>query len=220
MSRVWKLFKRRPRVDVDAMMETARGLIDSGRRNEACTVLREVVAAVPNFGPAWRWLGATLVHTGDLVGAREALEQAKRFSPRNPEVDRSLAMLQQMEEQAAIAQRLGGSLMIGDKTAQVGEAVDRRIREMEKAERDPKAPICRICKRPCQILPKKLGHSEVGVQCERCSTFYCSGCLDKMLQSTAVVSCLGCRASKVKRPANGGQPQCDGFRIVYYQPAS
>ncbi len=103
-----RLFKRGPRVDVDAMMERARGLIDSGSKEQACEVLEVLVRAKPEFGPAWHWLGTTLVHTGDLVRAREALEKAKRLSPHNTEIDTSLGMLEEMENSAAIAHRLGG----------------------------------------------------------------------------------------------------------------
>lgn len=215
---MFSFFKKGPRVDVDVMMEEARRLINNGNKEQACKVLEALVKAKPEFGPAWHWLGATSLRTGDLVRAREALEKAKRLSPHNTEVNESLHRLQLIEDQAATAQRVGGSLIIGGARAKVGDKViNRRIREIEKAERDQDAPICRICKRRCIILPEKVGNSAVGVQCERCSTFYCSTCLDKMFRYTAVLSCLGCKASKVQRPVAGGEHLCEGFRRTHYK---
>ena len=77
----------------DVMMERARGLIENGSKEQACAVLEVLVGARPEFGPAWHWLGVTLLQAGNLVRARQALENAKRLSPQNKEVDKSIFIL-------------------------------------------------------------------------------------------------------------------------------
>ncbi len=216
MSGIFRFFKRSPRIDIDAMMESARPLIENGHNEEACEVLERLVAAEPRFGPAWHWLGLASMHSGRLVRARQAIEEARRLSPSDEEIATLLRSLESSERLAAIMQRTGGQVLMGEGgDARVVESVEHKIRELDAAERHPTSPECRICHMQARVSAAKSPAVKRGIRCERCSTFYCGGCLDDMLRYSGI-TCLGCRAAKAYRPEGGGEVRLEGFRQEYH----
>jgi formylglycine-generating enzyme required for sulfatase activity len=59
----------------------------------AAALFRAVVAADPNNGLAWHFLGQSLAQTGDLVGARKAYEKSLIVTPSGDVADRTRSLL-------------------------------------------------------------------------------------------------------------------------------
>ncbi len=83
-----------PARNVAARTDQAAQAFQAGDYNRAASLFREVVAADPKNALAWHFLGQSLTHIGDLMGARKAYQRALEVAPAGSEVsDRTQAML-------------------------------------------------------------------------------------------------------------------------------
>src|SRR5580658_787699 len=64
-----------------AQLQFAGSLLQQGKRDEAISRLRALVAAAPKLAHAHRLLGVALEETGDLLGAETAFRKALAAQP-------------------------------------------------------------------------------------------------------------------------------------------
>jgi len=83
--------------------ERAVLLIEEGKYRAAESVLQEVIAADPTFGPARNNLGLVYSRTGDLHPAAWQFEEASRLMPRRAEPHNNLGLLWDRADQYAKA---------------------------------------------------------------------------------------------------------------------
>ncbi len=69
----------------DALLDRARLSRNLGRTSEAVSRYEELLAATPNYGPAWGELGKIRYQLGDIRRAAEAFEKASYFQPDDAE---------------------------------------------------------------------------------------------------------------------------------------
>jgi tetratricopeptide (TPR) repeat protein len=62
---------------------TVRTLIDTGKYQEAVTVLNEIIAKEPNFGPAWAVRCQAKNRLGQIAESMEDCNRALQLQPRN-----------------------------------------------------------------------------------------------------------------------------------------
>jgi tetratricopeptide (TPR) repeat protein len=101
----------RLRADRRSRLQWAEQLLGQGRVPEGIGVLEDLVRGHPDFDPAWRALGFTLLQQGDYRGAEHALGVALRLAPDSAEVHYYLGCLALNRERHAEAE------------AQLGEAI-------------------------------------------------------------------------------------------------
>jgi len=69
------------RVDPDRDIETARELLSTGRAEDACLVLRELLRELPQHEEALYIFAVSLRYAGKLEGAKKTLEKLQRLRP-------------------------------------------------------------------------------------------------------------------------------------------
>lgn len=84
-----------PGIEVSPLLQQGLAFHQQGQLGAAGEVYREVVAAQPHFGPAWRLLGVIALQQGAAAEACSLLEQAIRLSPEVAEFHYDLALAHQ-----------------------------------------------------------------------------------------------------------------------------
>ena len=82
---------------IDEALEAARGLLQSGKAAEATQICTNLLAALPDFGPALHLLGLAAYRQGNVNKSVELLRKAVRANPKAAELHNDLANLQQMK---------------------------------------------------------------------------------------------------------------------------
>lgn len=101
-------------LDVGALLAAARMYTDSGRLDDAQTVLLSAGRIAPRDGHVYRWLGEVLLRRGDAERAEKVLEKAVQFgsdSGAAPLLERARALVptQRASGQAAVAEAVARS---------------------------------------------------------------------------------------------------------------
>ncbi len=160
-------------LDIPALLAAARMYTDSGRLEDAQSVLLSAGRLAPRDGDVYRWLGEVLLRRGDAERAEKVLEKALQFGAGNgaqPLLERARALIptQRTNGPAAVAKAVSESssphLLRGGKKGRIvpaesDEDVETQIRKndevraaMEAALAPISSPIIPAAGRP--ILPK------------------------------------------------------------------
>jgi hypothetical protein len=99
---------------VPALVATARMYTDTGRLDDAQTVLVAAGRLAPRDGEVYRWLGEVLLRRGDAERAEKVLERAVQFGSSEPAVTSALLA----RARALLpTQRNSGSMAVADEVA-------------------------------------------------------------------------------------------------------
>jgi tetratricopeptide (TPR) repeat protein len=101
-------------LDVRALLAAARMYVDSGRLDDAQSVLLAAGRLAPRDGDVYRWLGEVLLRRGDAERAEKVLEKALQFGAENGarpllELARSLVPTQLAAGPAAVVEAVARS---------------------------------------------------------------------------------------------------------------
>lgn len=93
--------------DQNPVLQTrlAQSLINSGAAEDAIEALEVVRELFPSYVSTWLELGRAYMANGDYEEAREALREAARINPFNPEIHANLARVYQQLGQADLAEQ-------------------------------------------------------------------------------------------------------------------
>ena len=93
-------------------LQQAKALHRSGRREEAATIYRDVLAANPENAEAHRLLGVVLLENGKLNQAQHLLKKAQWLAPESPAVLNNLGSLSQAKGKPGDAEALFRSALM------------------------------------------------------------------------------------------------------------
>ncbi len=107
-----------------ARLGLARALAQLDRKVEAITLLREILAEMPQFMAAYDFLGKLMAQTGDKKGALDVLQQARQIAPGTMSRIRELSTLAVSTGQPEIAEKVMRETLIRHKYSPVRQAND------------------------------------------------------------------------------------------------
>ena len=89
---------------------------------EAATRYNRVIELIPGNAKGWLFLGQSLAHVNDNMGARRAFAQVLSLSPSGLVADRALEQLSKLPEPDLLTMRLASGITLGDWMKQVKKA--------------------------------------------------------------------------------------------------